>query len=91
MPDALQLQVKAGDWIEANYGTNALRRIVIRCPGDAPNGEAWEGADWLGTWARCMRARLAAAALKRFCRNLAADLALEDRVAAELHRLAGRA
>ena len=60
MPRELQLHVfdtttPGGAWLNANYGTRDDRRVVVRCPGTATNGEAWEGADWLDTWRRCLR------------------------------------
>lgn len=72
MPRSLQLHVRdtsggrLGDWIGANYGTDGMRLVVVRCPGTATNGELWDCAPWLEYWARCLRAWWSAAELARF-------------------------
>ncbi len=68
-------------WLNANYGTRDDRRLVIRCPGTAPDAEAWEGADWLDTWRRCLRAWWSASELSKFLQSFARDLELEERIA----------
>ncbi|MBN8508536.1 MAG: hypothetical protein J0L57_07990 [Burkholderiales bacterium] len=97
VPTTLQLHVRdttapGRGWLNANFGRDATRLLVVRCPGDAPNAEAWDGADWPDAWARCLRTWCAAAELTRFLANLGRELTRElrrhdERIAAELRRL----
>ena len=78
MPAALQLHVldttaPARGWLNANFGRDSTRLLVIRCPGDAPNAEAWEGADRPDAWRRCLRTWCAAAELARFIAHVSRE------------------
>lgn len=96
MPDALQLHVRDTNaldraWLNANYGADPMRCIVICCPGTATNGELWSAADWHETWGRCLRSWWAAAELARFLRTWQQYLELTERIGAALRRVSGGA
>lgn len=92
LPQDLQLHIldttggQSGTWLNANHGTRDDRMIVIRQPGTASNGEAWEAAPWLEYWRRCMVAWWRASELSRFLQSFIRDLALEDRMREAMER-----